>query len=113
MTIRNLRRGSSIAANTDNIMANERAENPGLEKTDDLADVVKRWRCGWCGSPADVNGKPLPTSVIGSPQDIERDWKGAALVNGECCLDSDVYLGHAAIADDLASVKGRERGDEL
>ena len=47
--------------------------------------IVKRWRCGWCGWPATKEGKPLEKMEL-----LNKDlhlWEGAELVPGDCCGD--------------------------
>lgn len=72
-----------------------------MSETNYVDCLVMRWRCGWCGTPTQEDGTPMAISEIGLTKDIEKHWGDAKLVNGDCCLDNDLYLGHASIAEEL------------
>lgn len=45
--------------------------------------IVKRYRCGWCGMITNGNGTPLSLDTI--EKDELFEWDNAELVNGSCC----------------------------
>jgi len=47
-----------------------------------IGEIMKCYRCGYCGQPTDENGNVLSIDEINA---MEVDWDTAELVEGYCC----------------------------
>jgi len=65
---------------------------------------VKRYRCGWCGQPADKDGVPIPYETLRSHP--PSDWQNASQVNGTCCPGGDESLTRGYVTREMAMDAG-------
>ncbi|WP_422138343.1 hypothetical protein [Endozoicomonas sp. ALC020] len=66
------------------------------------------YRCGWCGQPTNKDGEPLTMSQIVLTKDTK--WDAAKLVNGVCCKNNPIAIGHAAIQEEMLKDAGLDEG---
>ena len=53
--------------------------------------MKNKYRCGWCGNPTRQDGSVMAMSEVGLKSQIEENWKGAELVNGDCCMAENYF----------------------
>ena len=64
-----------------------------------VQDVVMCFRCGWCGQPADENGRVLSLDEINQ---MSVDWDKAEPVHGYCCQNAQQEREMVQITREMA-----------
>lgn len=67
------------------LQINDNQKNDTENEVSHVANVVRRYRCGWCGAPCQENGECLNPEEYKNWTD--EDWNNVEKVHGECCIE--------------------------